>query len=145
MKIKSVLTSGFLLLIPFLTFSQTDSLSKFPTSKDFMIEINFNPFGDDGVFSFENLQTKYWINNRTALRLGVQFDYKNNSTSEDNYKSDEDYKPTVSEKSLLLGFKPGIEYRILLNSKISPYLGFKFPMLINHQVQNILIMKVIMI
>lgn len=91
-----------------------------------MIEINFNPLGDDGVFSFENLQTKYWINNKTALRLGLQFDYNNNSTTKDDYKSDEDYKPTISEKSILLGFKPGIEFRILPNSRISPYWGFEF-------------------
>ncbi|WP_088656089.1 hypothetical protein [Geofilum rhodophaeum] len=125
-KIKRLLILGFSLLIPFLTFSQTDSISKSPTAKDFMIEINFNPFGDDGIFSFENLQTKYWINNKTALRLGLQFDYNNNSTTEDDYKSDEVYKPTVSEKSFLLGFKPGIEFRILPNSRISPYWGFEF-------------------
>ena len=126
MKIKPLMSLGFLFLIPFLTFSQTDSLSKSPTAKDFMVEINFNPFGDDGVFSFENLQTKYWINNKTALRLGLQFDYKNNSTTDEDYKSDEDYKPTISEKSILLGFKPGIEFRILTNSRISPYWGFEF-------------------
>jgi hypothetical protein len=126
MKIKHLMNLGFSLLIPLLTYSQTDSLSKYPTPKDIMIEINFNPFGDDGVFSFENLQTKYWINNKTALRLGLQFDYKNNSTTEDDYKADEDYKPTISEKSFLLGFKPGIEFRILPNSRISPYWGFEF-------------------
>lgn len=126
MKIKHLLILGFSFLIPNLTFSQIDSLSESPTTKDFMIEINFNPFGDEGVFSFENLQTKYWINNKTALRLGLQFDYNNNSTTEDDYKSDEEYKPTISEKSFLLGFKPGIEFRILPNSRISPYLGIEF-------------------
>ncbi|MFN8207300.1 MAG: hypothetical protein U0T82_07815 [Bacteroidales bacterium] len=125
MKIRRLMILGFSLLIPFLTFSQKDSLSKSPNAKDFIIEINFNPFGDDGVFSFENLQTKYWINNKTALRLGLQFDYNNNSRTEEDYKSDEDFKPTISEKSLLLGFKPGLEYRILPNSRISPYLGFE--------------------
>jgi len=126
MKIKRLLVLGLVLLIPSLTFSQTDSISKSPTAKDFMIEINFNPFGDDGILSFENLQTKYWINNKTALRLGLQFDYKNNSTTKYDYKSDEDYKPTISEKSFLLGFKPGIEFRILPNSRISPYWGLEF-------------------
>lgn len=126
MKIKRLLILGFCLLISFLTFAQTDSISKSPIAKDFMIEINFNPFGEDGIFSFENLQTKYWINNKTALRLGLQFDYNNNSTTEDDYQSDEDSKPTISEKSFLLGFKPGIEFRILPNSRVSPYWGFEF-------------------
>jgi hypothetical protein len=100
--------------------------STFEGFKRFMIELDFNPFSSDGVFSFDNLQTKYWINHQTALRLGLQFDYNNNSTTEDDYKSDEDYKPTISEKSFLLGFKPGIEFRILPNSRISPYWGFEF-------------------
>lgn len=126
MKIKNFMTLVFSLLIPFLTFSQTDSISKSPTDKKFMMEINFNPFGDAGVFSFENLQTKYWLNNKTVLRLGLQFDYNNNSTTEDDYKSDETYKPTISEKSFLIGFKPGIEFRILQNSRISPYWGIEF-------------------
>ena len=126
MNIKRSLIMGFSLLIPSLTFSQTDSLRKLPNTKDFMIEINFNPFGEDGVFSFENLQTKYWVNNKTALRLGLRIDNKNNSTTEDDYEVDEDYKSTISEKSFLLGFKPGIEFRILPNSRISPYWGFEF-------------------
>lgn len=125
MKNRLLLILGFSFLIPFLTFSQTDSVSKYSTTKGFMIEINFNPFGEDGIFSFENLQTKYWINYKTALRLGLQFDYNNNSMTEDDYKTDEDYKPTVSEKSFLLGFKPGIEFRILPNSRVSPYWGFE--------------------
>jgi len=126
MKSKRLLILGFSLLIPFLTYSQKDSISKYPTAKNFMVEINFNPFGHDGVFSFENLQTKYWVNNKTALRLGLQLDNKNNSTTEDDYKSEESSKPTISEKSFLLGFKPGIEFRILPNSRISPYWGVEF-------------------
>ena len=122
MKIKNALVLG-LLLCSAISYSQSDSTSRFPNSKTFMLEINFNPFGNDGVFSFDNLQTKYWISNKTALRLGVQFDYKNNSTTDDDYKSGDVYKPTMSEKSLLIGFKPGIEFRILENSKISPYWG----------------------
>lgn len=126
MKFLRLTTMGFLLLIPFLIFPQADSISKFPIAKDFMIEINFNPFGNEGVFSFENLQTKYWINNKTALRLGLQFDFTNNSTTEEDYKSDDVYKPTFSEKSFLVGFKPGMEFRIMPDSRISPYWGFEF-------------------
>ncbi len=124
MKVKNVLILGFL-LFSFNSFSQNDSVSRFPKPRNIMVEINFNPFGKDGVFSFENLQTKYWINNNTALRLGLQFDYKNNSTAEGDFKSDEEFKPTVSEKTFLLGFKPGMEFRILTNSRVSPYWGFE--------------------
>lgn len=126
MKSKNLLMLGALFLLPILTFSQSDSLPRFCKAKDFMFEINFNPFGSNGVFSFDNLQTKYWINNNTALRLGLQFDYKNNNTSEEDYKSDAATKPTSIEKSFLFGVKPGIEFRILPNSRISPYWGFEF-------------------
>ena len=127
MNTKALLLMRFSLLFPYLMHSQTNSPSKSPGTNDFMIEINFNPFGDDGVFSFENLQTKYWINDRTGLRFGLQLDYKSNSTTENDYLSYEKYKPTVSEKSFLLGFRPGIEFRILQESKISPYWGVEFP------------------
>ena len=125
MKIKHLLILGFTFLNSYLTFSQTDNLSKIPKGKNFMIEINFNPFGDDDVFSFKNLQTKYWINNKTALRFGIQFNSSNNSRTKDNYESNNDYGSTLSEKSLLVGFKPGIEFRFLPHSKISPYWGFE--------------------
>jgi len=49
-----------LVLIPLLSFSQKENNSKIPDSKVFMIELNFNPFGDEGVFRFDNLQTKYY-------------------------------------------------------------------------------------
>lgn len=83
MKLKKLLILGFLTSLPFLTHSQTDSTSTFPSHKDFALEINFNPFGSEGVFSFDMLQTKYWINDKTAFRLGLQFDYKKNTNSDD--------------------------------------------------------------
>ncbi len=92
----------------------------------FMVELNFNPFGSEGVFSFEYLQTKYKIGNKTSLRLGIQFDRQKNSKTEEDYNKDEESKPTVFEESKLFGIKPGIEFRILENSKISPYWGFEF-------------------
>lgn len=125
MKTKTLWIFGFSLLIPFLSFSQTDSLFNAPGASRFMIEINFDPLGEEGVFSFENLQTKYWISHKTALRLGFQFDYNKNSTTDEDYKKDEDHKSTISEKSFLYGFKPGIEFRILPDSRISPYWGFE--------------------
>ncbi len=125
MKIKNILIVG-LLLFTVIAYSQSDSLSRFPTSKRFMVEINFNPLSSEGIFSFDNLQTKYWINNKTALRLGIQTNYKNNSTSEDNSEVGLINSRTVNEESFLIGVKPGIEFRIFEKSKISPYLGFEF-------------------
>lgn len=94
-------------------------------SKSFMFELNFNPFHEDGVFSFDYLQTKFWINNKTAFRLGLQIDMNKNSISDDDYPEHSIYNSTAVEKSFMYGIKPGIEFRILENSKISPYWGIE--------------------
>ena len=131
MKLKQVFV--FLLLItPTLLFSQTDSISKlcckrssFPAGKTKMLELNFNPFSSTGVISFENLQTKYWLNKKTVLRLGIQMSKKGTSLTDDDYDSAEKHKTNASEKTFLYGIKPGIEFRLLQNSKVSPYVGFE--------------------
>ena len=50
----------------------------------------------------------------------------NGITDELKTAHNKDYKPTISEKSFLVGFKPGIEFRLLQNFRISPYRGFEF-------------------
>lgn len=120
------------LIVPSITFSQNDSISKsqckrtqFPEKKTIMLELNFNPFSPTGVISFENLQTKYWLDNKTVLRLGLQMNNKGTSLTDDDYDSAEKHKANGSENSFLLGIKPGIEFRFPQNSKISPYVGFE--------------------
>lgn len=120
------------LIVPSIMFSQNDSISKsqskitqFPEKKTIMLELNFNPFSPSGVISFENLQTKYWIDNKTVLRLGLQMNNKGTAITEDDFDSAEKHKATWSENSFLLGIKPGIEFRFLQNCKISPYVGFE--------------------
>ncbi len=124
MKIRKILILS-LLLAPLLSFSQKDSTLRFPSSKSFMIELDFTPFGNDGVFSFNELKTKYWINNKTAFRIGIELNRKKNSTSEDDYETTATDKSTYTEKSFMFGIKPGFEFRILKQTKVSPYLGFE--------------------
>jgi len=121
-----------LLIVPSIMFSQNDSISKFhckkaqfPEKKTIMLELNFNPFSSTGVISFENFQTKYWLDNKTVLRLGLQLKNKRTSITDDDFDSAEKHKTNESENSLLFGIKPGIEFRFLQNSKISPYVGFE--------------------
>lgn len=123
---KKIVFFSSLLILPFLTFSQTENVAKMPSKSDVMIEINFNPFGEKTIFSFDNLQSKYWFSDKAAVRLGFEVDYKNNSIKTDDYPSYTEYKNTTAEQSLMLGIKPGIEFRILTNSKISPYVGAEF-------------------
>ncbi|MDN4164552.1 hypothetical protein QWY31_03510 [Cytophagales bacterium LB-30] len=106
-----------------LTLAQTDSTSRTPQNKDFMVELNFNPFGGQGVFNIDNLRTKYWISDKVALRLGFQFDYNSNELTDADYQGDSRDRSSYSEQSLLLGINPGIEYRFRQNNRVSPYVG----------------------
>jgi len=131
MKLKKVFLL-MLLFTPSLLFSQTDSISNlpgkrssFPAMKTVMLEMNFNPFSPTAVISFENLQTKYWLDNKTVLRLGLQVSNKGTSLTDEDFDPEEKYKTNASENSFLFRIKPGIEYRFLQNSKISPYVGFE--------------------
>ncbi|TKG88873.1 hypothetical protein EYV94_26400 [Puteibacter caeruleilacunae] len=108
---------------PLFSLAQDSDNLKSPQEKSWMIEVNFDPFNDDGVFSFDQLQAKYRLNNKTSLRLGLDLNYKHNSTSSDDYALESSTKNTLSERSFLFGFRPGIEFRILENTKISPYWG----------------------
>jgi len=131
MKLKQLFVL-MLFFVPSVMFSQNDSITKlpsnrsqFPEKKTIMLELNFNPFSPAGVISFENLQTKYWLDNKTVLRLGLQMKNKGTKVTNDDYDSSEQYKSTVNENSFLFGIKPGIEFRLLQNSKISPFVGFE--------------------
>lgn len=88
------------------------------------VELNFNPFGDE-VFSFEHIQFKYVLNDKTALRCGVKLNYKANNQDENDYDSDAEYPGEVKERAVLWGIKPGIEFKLLQNTKLVPYGGFE--------------------
>ena len=131
MKLKQLFVL-MLVILPSIMYSQNDSISKssckktqFPGQKTVMLELNFNPFSSNGVISFENFQTKYWLDNKTVLRLGLQLSKKGTSLTDEDFDSAEKHKSNASENSFLFGIKPGIEYRFLQNSKISPYVGFE--------------------
>ena len=131
MKLKPVFAI-LLLIAPITLFSQTDSIKNqqctkncFPNKRSVMLELNFNPFSSTGVISFENFQTKYWLTNNTVFRLGLQLKNNGNFVNDDDYEPLEQHKANMSENSFLFGIKPGIEFRFLQNSKISPYVGFE--------------------
>jgi len=112
-------------IFPAMVYSQTEVNKKLPAAKAVMFELNFNPMGGTGVFSFDNMQGKYWLNNSTVLRLGLGFTSKSNGVADSDYDSKEQYKPNVNEKTSMFTFKPGIELRLLKNSIVSPYVGLE--------------------
>jgi len=115
----------FTISLSHLSFSQKDNNNTLPNHKSLMFEVNINPFSNNELLKIDNLQTKYWISDKISLRLGIMFDYKNNSISDDDYESSEIYRATTSENSLLLGLKPGIEFRFFKKTRVSPYFGIE--------------------
>jgi len=124
MKFKIILLSVFL-SFSVISYSQTEIITKLPAAKTVMFELNFNPMGANGVFSFETMQGKYWLNNTTVLRLGIGYNTKSNGMADGDYDPTVQFKSNINEKSSLFTFKPGIEIRLLKDSKISPYVGLE--------------------
>lgn len=100
--------------------------SKIPSKGNWMFELGINPLGSENVVTFDKLQSKCWLSDKTVLRIGVELNFKNNSIKESDYRDEDTNKPNYKEKATLFGFKPGIEFRLLPGSKISPYFGAEF-------------------
>ncbi|MDD3080353.1 MAG: hypothetical protein PHH37_14800 [Paludibacter sp.] len=103
---------------------QTSVIKKtYPGKGSKMLELNFKPFSSTDVISFDNLQTKYFLNNQIALRLGLKVQNQNNTMDKSDWDESEEHPQITNEKSTTLSFNPGVEYHFLKNSKISPYAG----------------------
>ncbi|MDR2358255.1 MAG: autotransporter outer membrane beta-barrel domain-containing protein [Prevotellaceae bacterium] len=96
-----------------------------PVKNNFMMELNFKPFGEN-VISFNQLQLKYKTADNLALRLGLAFDRNVLDQPGDDYPPSQQGKVGGEEKVTKFGISPGIEYHFLKNSKISPYVGIEF-------------------
>ncbi|MDR0694421.1 MAG: hypothetical protein LBF81_03875 [Prevotellaceae bacterium] len=96
-----------------------------PVKNNFMVELNFKPFGEN-VISFNQLQLKYKTADNFALRLGLAFDRNVLDQPGDDYDPSQQEKAAGKENFTKFGILPGIEYHFLKNSKISPYVGVEF-------------------
>ncbi len=114
----------FIVLLPFTVFSQVDSvrISKLPRKGSFMIETGFTPFQDDKILNFEYFQTKIWIKDRTALRLGVKLNHESNAVKRFSNIRVDDSK----EQFTVFGFRTGFQSYLLKKSRIAPYMGAEF-------------------
>ena len=80
--------------------------SKFPTPKSLMFEINAKPFAENQIISFEHFQTKYWLNEKIVLRLGIQLNNQKNEMAIEDWEEDANSTTPYIENSLLFGIKP---------------------------------------
>jgi hypothetical protein len=110
--------------------SQEQSKPKIPTGKDFMFEIDFTPFTGEQIMKIEQFRGRYYFNEHWAVRLGVTFDFKKERSAIDGNEievnEDNQFEQAYEKKSNMIGFSPGFEYRILAQSKVSPYVGAEF-------------------
>ncbi len=113
-----------LALVPAAVFAQGNA-SKSPSAGNWMLELNANPFGSEGVFSSPGLQVKYRITNRLVARLAVDADWRKNGVSPSDYREDEKYKNVYSEKTSMFSIRPGVEFHFLKGTKVSPYAGLE--------------------
>lgn len=119
-----ILTLSFAIATVYVAFAQDGAKpSVVPARKSIMVELNAHPFSETGVFSLDRLQAKYWLSDRFVLRAGFEYDQKRNNLRASDYDPDELYKDTYLERTNLFGIHAGLEYRILKNAKISPYVG----------------------
>lgn len=96
-----------------------DSLN-YPLSNK--LELSFNPFAYQDIFSFNYFTFKFMLNDNAAFRLGMQLDRINNSNNDD----DEAENGVYEEKSLTVGLYTGFEHYLRHTEKINTYWGMNF-------------------
>lgn len=97
-----------------------------PSVKCFSVEVDFTPFNQTTPISISSFKGKYYLNNKTALRLGFNFDNKSNSFETPTYtNSDSPLYEKTSENYTVFGISPGFEIHFLKSSRVSPYFGFQ--------------------
>lgn len=95
-----------------------------PEKGEFAIEVQFNPFATDfNTFKLEKLEGRYFISNKTALRLGVGFGFDKDKVTPYSEESLETWDSEIS-KSFSLGF--GLEQHVYNYKRIDLYVGGAF-------------------
>jgi len=115
-----------LFILPNLLIIAQEKVDLNPTAKNFSVEVDFTPFNQTTPISINSFKGKYFIDNKTALRIGFNFDNGNNSFEEPaSTNSDSPLYDKTSEKYTVFGISPGFEIHFLESTRVSPYFGFQ--------------------
>jgi hypothetical protein len=86
--------------------------------------LNFGRPGESEGLQFDNVEIKYFLNEKIGLKLSARIVNHRNVLTDDDNIQDEKLKVTVFENAFLYALKIGPEYRIPLHQKVSTYCGF---------------------
>lgn len=105
------------------SFSQTDT-SGINKKDSWIFELNFGRPAESEKFQFDNIELKYFFNEKIGLKLSARIVNNRNILTDDDNIQNETSKVTVFENAFLYALKTGMEYRIPLHQKVSTYCGF---------------------
>ncbi len=91
-----------------------------------MIEASADLSGQEGFLCSPGLTAKYWLSDRFVLRLGADYGWRSNGVPEPVYEDESFNNLLYSEKMSVFALRPGVEYRFLKGTRVSPYAGVEF-------------------
>ncbi|MBT3208266.1 MAG: hypothetical protein HN704_13160 [Bacteroidetes bacterium] len=101
-----------------------------PEAKDFSFEVSFIPLSNTAPIDLSYLRGRYFMSDKIALRMGLEFDAK--SISEENpFYGDNSFIGDIPDAKIensysLWGIHPGIEYHFGNHKRLSPFFGADF-------------------
>lgn len=117
----------FLVMSLGLIAQDSTNLSFTPGKNNFTFELNFTPFNPDAPIDISGFNSRLFLSDKMALRLGFNYDHKMNF-EEYPYESSTGavYFESNDEKFTTLGFTAGFEYHFINSKRVSPYIGVSF-------------------
>lgn len=124
MKLKIFLLST-IFLFSFLSNAQEDSQKKTvkPSKGNFSFELDFLPFSSNGPINLNAFRGRYFINDKLALNVNVNFDFKKYHDERPVSYQNALVFNTDDGKYSVFGLGTGLEYHFLNAHRISPYIG----------------------
>lgn len=129
---KTKIIAFILLGISTCAFAQSDfdSLTIRPAKGDFSIELDFIPFAENGPIDMSTFRGRYFFSQNFALRLGLNIDHQMETyeyprlfeVNDNQIMKFDKYEMKYTE----WGIQMGLEFHLLRNTQVSPYIGIGF-------------------
>jgi hypothetical protein len=114
----------FLVVSGIVGIAQEDKSGSFiPSKNNFSFEVNFTPFNADAPIDISGFNSRLFLTDKLALRMGFNFDMGKNYEEMPYETSDALYYESTEESYTTIGVNTGIEYHFLDSKRVSPYIG----------------------
>lgn len=125
-----IITVILLMMVSSVVISQNEenSLTIRPANKNFAIELDFIPFSQDGPINLNTFRSRLFLSQNLALRLGFNIDQQNLTNEVPRLFNEGDGNnllkfDTYEMDYFVWGINAGVEYHVLKNTRVSPYIG----------------------